>query len=77
MLHIQRQFSHIWRVFLKIKIHWKNRLNISFHAKSNALPESLILIDKIDPENLEKEEKKDGMLHTHRYFLIFDEFFQD
>ena len=30
---------------------------------------------KLDSENREKKEKKDGMLHIQRQFLMFDEFF--
>ena len=51
------------RSFFKVKIHWKKRLNRSFDAEFNALPDSLILIEKIDLENEEEKEKKDGMLH--------------
>ena len=58
-----------------MKIHWKNRLNTSFDAEFNALPDYIILIEKIDLENGEKIEEKDGMSHILRQFLIFDEFF--
>ena len=67
--HSQR-IPHIWRVFFKIKIHWKNRLNRSFDAEFNALPDYGIIIEKIDLENGEK--KMD--LHIQREFFIFDEF---
>ena len=30
---------------------------------------------KVDSENRDKKQKKDGMLHTQRQFLMFDEFF--
>ena len=46
---------HIWRVFLKIKIRWKNRLNISFDEEFNALRETPILTEKIDWGNCEKK----------------------
>ena len=66
---------HIWRVFLKIKIRWKNRLNISFDEEFNALPDYAILIEKIDLENVGKKQNKHGMLQIHREFHIFDEVF--
>ena len=30
---------------------------------------------KVDSENKDNKEKKDGMLHIQRQFLMFDEFF--
>ena len=65
-----RDSSSYLTKFFKIKIHWKNRLNRSFDAEFNALPDYGIIIEKIDLEN---GEEKDGMLHIQGQFLIFDE----
>ena len=59
----------------KIKIHWKNRLNRSFDAEFNALPDYVILIEKIDLENVGKNKTKmecstftDNSSYLRRFF---------
>ena len=70
MLHTHRQFLKFDQVFSRLK----SRFNTSFDAEFNALPDYVIIIDKIDLENWEEKEKEDGMWHIQRQFLIFDEF---
>ena len=48
-------------------------MNKSFDAEFNALPDSLILIEKTDLENWKK---KDGMFQIQRQFLILEIFFK-
>ena len=68
---------HIWRVFLKIKIRWKNRLNISFDEEFNALPDYAILIEKIDLENVGKKTKQTwNVTNSQRIPHIWPGFFK-